>query len=95
MKTIIDSSSPTFVARFADGPITRMTANCQEGKLDPGRGVRLSRAAYESPRKQQPPALTAGHFETPPNGDGCAAVVLRVYTADELDRAWELARMTY
>jgi hypothetical protein len=56
MKTIIGSSSPTFVATFAHGTISR--------------------------RKQSPPALTAGHFETPPNGDGCAAVVLRIYTAD-------------
>ena len=95
MKTIIDSSNPTFVATFADGTITRMTTNCPEGKLDLGRGVRLSSAASESRRKQPPPAFTAGHFETPPNGDGCAAVVLRVYTADELDGAWKSARMTY
>ena len=32
MKTIIDSSSLTFVATFADGTITRMTTNCSGGK---------------------------------------------------------------
>jgi hypothetical protein len=77
-------SSPTFVATFTDGTITRMTTNCSERKLDLGRGVRLSQAAYQSRMKQQPPAMTAGHFETPPGGDGRAAVVLRVYTPDEL-----------
>jgi hypothetical protein len=93
MKTIIGSSSPTFVATFADGTITRMTTNCPKGKLDLGLGVRLSRAAYES--RRSPPAFTAGHFETPSNGDGCAAVMLRACTADKLDGAWKLARMTY
>ena len=87
-------SSPTFVARFADGEVTRMTTHCPDGKLDLGRGVRLSQAAYWSRKKQQPPALTAGHFETPSNGDGCAAMVLQTYTAGELDGAWMLARMT-
>jgi hypothetical protein len=77
-------SSPTFVATFADGTVTRMTTHCADGRLDLGRGVRLSQAAYESRRKQQPPAMTAGHFETPPNGDGRAAVVLRTYSPDEL-----------
>jgi hypothetical protein len=77
-------SSPTFVATFADGTTTRMTTFCEGGKLDLGRGVRLSQAAYESRRKQQPPAMTAGHFETPPNGDGRAAMVLRTYSPDKL-----------
>ena len=85
-------SSPTFVAMFADGTITRMTTYRPGGKLDLGRGVRLSRAAYESRKKQPPPALTSGHFETPPFG-GCAAVVIRSYTADELKDAWMLPRM--
>lgn len=73
-------SSPTFVATFADGTTTRMTTFCEGGKLDLGRGVRLSQAAYESRTKQQPPAMTAGHFETPP----IAAVVLQSYSPDEL-----------
>ena len=77
-------SSPTFVATFADGEITRMSTYCLNGELDLGRGVRLSQAAYQSRMKQQPPAMTAGHFETPPDGDGRAAVVLRTYTPDEL-----------
>ena len=40
-------SSPTFVATFADGTITRMTTRCPDGQLDLGLGARLSRAAYE------------------------------------------------
>jgi hypothetical protein len=78
------TTSPTFVATFADGTVTRMTTNCSDSRLDLGRGVRLSQAAYQSRRKQQAPVMTAGHFETPPNGDGRAAVVLRTYTSDEL-----------
>jgi hypothetical protein len=70
MKTIIESSSPTFVATFADGTITRITTNRPEGKPEVGLGVRLSRAAYES--RRSPPAFTAGHFETPPNGLWCS-----------------------
>lgn len=78
-------SSPTFVATFVDGTITRMTTYCADG-LDLGRGVRLSQAAYQSRRKQQPPAMAAGRFEMPPAGDR-AAVVLRTYTPDELAAA--------
>jgi len=75
--------SPTFVATFDDGTVTRMTTHCEGGKLNLGRGVRLARAAYESRRKQPPPAMTAGHFEMPSNGVGLAAV-LKAYTPDEL-----------
>jgi len=87
-------SSPTFVATFADGTITRMTTHCPDGQLDLGLGARLSRAAYESRKKQKPPAMTGGHFEMPQNGDGRAVVVLRLCTASELDGAWKLPRMT-
>jgi hypothetical protein len=41
-------SAPTFVAKFANGEITRMTCDCTAGRLDPAQGVRMSRAAYES-----------------------------------------------
>jgi hypothetical protein len=77
-------SGPTFVATFSDGVVTRMSTFCEDGKLDLGRGIRLSRAAYTSRLKQPPPAMIAGHFEVPPNGDGSAAVILRSYTPDEL-----------
>jgi hypothetical protein len=36
------TESPTFIARFADGQITRMTVYCEPGKLDVGRGMRLA-----------------------------------------------------
>ena len=36
-------TGPTFVAKFADGEITRMTCD----KLDPAQGVRMSIGAYE------------------------------------------------
>jgi hypothetical protein len=75
-------TSPTFVATFSDGTVTRMTTNCADG-FDLGRGVRLSQAAYELRKRKRPPAMIAGHFETPPNGDS-AAVILRSYTADDL-----------
>ena len=74
--------SPTFVAVFADGTVTRMTTYCAD-ELDLGRGARLSQAAYQSRRKRQPPAMAAGHFEMPP-ANGRAAVVLQTYTPDEL-----------
>ena len=36
------NSSPTFVARFADGEVTRMTTHTSLTTLDVDRGVRLS-----------------------------------------------------
>jgi hypothetical protein len=85
--------SPTFVATFADGTTTRMTTNCEAGKqdaaakmkLDLGRGIRLSQAAYESRKKQPAPALVKGHFEAVPNGD--TGRILRAYSAKELSNA--------
>jgi hypothetical protein len=82
-------SSPTFVATFADGEVTRMTTYCEDGKLDLGRGGRLSRSAYLSRKGKAAPAMTAGHFETPPR-DGAAAVVLKTFTADELAEVKDL-----
>ena len=81
-------SSPTFVARFADGTVTRMTTHYSAEKLDLGRGVRLSLAAYELRRKKAPPPMTAGRFEMPPS-DGADAVIFQVYSADDLARATE------
>ena len=77
-------SSPTFVAEFSDGTVTRMTTHCAEGRLDLGRGIRLAQAAYESRKKQQPPALVKGYFEAPPNGS--AGKILKTYTAKELNQ---------
>jgi hypothetical protein len=43
-----DRVGPTFVAKFADGVVTRMSTFTSLEKLDWDRGVRLSQAAYES-----------------------------------------------
>jgi len=67
-------TGPTFVCEFVDGVVTRMTTHCPDG-LDPARGIRLSRAAYESRRRRPPPEILKGHFE---NGDG---VLLQTYDA--------------
>jgi hypothetical protein len=42
---------PTFHAVWPDGTVTRMTTHCDDQKLDVGRGVRLSWAAYQSRTK--------------------------------------------
>ena len=55
-------TGPTFVCEFVDGVVTRMTTHCPDG-LDPARGIRLSRAAYESRRRRPPPEILKGHFE--------------------------------
>ena len=76
-------SGPTFVAKFADGEITRMTTYCPNGQLDLGRGVRLSRTAYQSRKgKEAPPMIEAQFFEPP--HDGREAVMLESYSATEL-----------
>jgi hypothetical protein len=79
------SNSPTFVATFDDGEITRMTVHqrCVD-ELDVGRGVRLARHAYNSRKRNSrkrtatPPPIKAAHYE---NGEH---LVLRTYTAEEL-----------
>jgi hypothetical protein len=50
--------SPTFVARFADGEVTRMTTYTSPTALDVGRGVRLAQHAYQSRKKHDPTAPT-------------------------------------
>lgn len=69
-----DRVGPTFVARFADGEITRMSIFSSLEALDWERGLRLSQAAYESrwwtrvrvhgvpPLSALPPIVSA-HFE--------------------------------
>jgi hypothetical protein len=58
------NSSPTFVARFADGEVTRMTTNTSLTTLDVDRGVRLSHHAYRlrkklGPTEPAPPIIEA------------------------------------
>jgi hypothetical protein len=59
------NGSPVFVAVFTDGQTTRMTTHTTSlAKLDIGRGVRLSRHAYRSRMRQEPPAIMSAHFES-------------------------------
>jgi hypothetical protein len=55
--------SPAFVAKFADGEVTRMTTYCRPDKPDVGRGVRLSKWAYQSRTKREPPTIVEASFE--------------------------------
>jgi hypothetical protein len=60
-----NGAAPTFVARFSDGIVTKMTCYCARGKLDLRRGIVLSRAAYESRAKgKEPPPLVEARFQT-------------------------------
>jgi len=70
--------SPTFVATFADGQVTRMTVFGTPDHLDVERGKKLARYAYESRTKKTPPAFLKAHFEQ-------AGVVFRAYSAVELE----------
>jgi hypothetical protein len=65
---------PSFVAKFADGTVTRMSTFTSLKKLDWDRGVRLSQAAYQSRWRRmrriradfiEPvlPVIVAMHFE--------------------------------
>jgi hypothetical protein len=76
------TSSPTFIARFADGEVVSMTIYHDDERktLDLKRGVRLARWAYLSRKKQEPPVIENASFvrferEGPP---------LAVYTAEQL-----------
>lgn len=60
-----DGTSPTFVAPFADGITTRMTCHCTSDHLDLARGMKLSRAAYESRTRKSPPAIVKARFVKP------------------------------
>jgi hypothetical protein len=57
------TNSPTFVARFADNEITRMTVHSSLTNLHMGRGLRLARYAYQSRMKCEPPAIVEAYFE--------------------------------
>ena len=71
-------SGPTFVARFADGQTTRMSTHTTLDKLDMKRGVRLSRHAYSSRVRKDPPVILEARFES---ADG---EVLAEYTQEQL-----------
>jgi hypothetical protein len=58
-----DRVGPTFVARFADGQITRMSTFTSLADLDRGRGIRLSLAAYESRMRRAAPQISEAWFE--------------------------------
>jgi hypothetical protein len=73
------STSPIFVATFADEVCTRMSIYCTPGDLDLGRGKRLARYAYESRTSKPAPSFTKAHFEDT-NGQ-----VLMSYSAIELN----------
>jgi hypothetical protein len=59
------TSSPTFIARFVDGEVTRMTTYHDDERkaLDLKRGVRLARWAYLSRKNKEPPMIEAASFE--------------------------------
>jgi len=73
------NESPTFVAEFADGEVTRLTTFSSLKKLDVERGVKLARHAYRSRTKQEPREIVKAHFETG-NGEMLAA-----YSAVDLE----------
>src|SRR5262249_46912780 len=60
-----DRVGPTFVAKFADGTVTRMSTFTSLTKLDWERGERLSIAAYQSRHRtrEAPPAIISARFE--------------------------------
>jgi hypothetical protein len=72
------SGSPTFVATFADGVVTRMTVFGTPDHLDVERGKKLARYAYESRTGKPAPAFTKAHFEQ-------AGAVFKAYSAVELE----------
>jgi hypothetical protein len=57
--------SPTFVAKFADGVVTRMSCHCSPDQLDLQRGIKLSEAAYTSRTRKSPPAIAESRFVEP------------------------------
>ena len=58
-------TSPTFVCRYSDGVIVRMTTFCEPGHLDLARGLVLAAAAYRSRVGKPPPAVVAASFVRP------------------------------
>lgn len=56
------TDAPTFIAKFADGTVTRMTTHRSPARPDLRRGVKLSIAAYKSRKKTPPPAIVEARF---------------------------------
>jgi hypothetical protein len=77
--------SPTFMAKFADGVVTRMSCWCEEPEqLDLQRGIKLSQAAYASRTKKEPPSIVEGRFVKQFTNE-----VIKEYTVAELVRPSE------
>ena len=75
------SKSPSFIAHFADGEVTRMSVHSADPrKPDYRRGVRLAVQAYRSRCRKEPPAIVKASFQ---RGDE----TLVEYTAEELEAA--------
>jgi hypothetical protein len=92
-----DTTSPrwTFVAKFEDGVVTRMTTFCAGGEFDLRRGMALARAAYDqrtgnhrlepaAADRKRPPLVRAKFVEP-----GYVDTVLIEYGCDELLRFLE------
>ena len=69
--------STVFVAKFADGEFTRMSIFTPRGKLDSGRGLRLSRHAHNQRTGKRNELIVAAHFEQ-------GGTIVRSCTAKEL-----------
>jgi hypothetical protein len=72
-------TSPTFVARFADFVVTRLTTHCTRDRLDLQRGVKLAQAAYASRTRKKPPPIIEARFVEPFSDQ-----VIKAYDAAEL-----------
>src|SRR5258705_11482338 len=77
-------TSPTIVAKFADGITTRMTCHCLPVDLDLARGIKLSQAAYESRTKKPPPAIVEARFVEAFSDD-----VIKIFSREELAAAMD------
>jgi hypothetical protein len=87
------TSSPTFIARFADGEVTRMTTYHDDERkaLDVERGVRLARWAYVSRKKwayvsrkkRESLMIESASFERRLDDGG--SETLATYTADQIE----------
>lgn len=77
------SAKLTFVAKFNDGVVTRMSTFCAAGEFDLERGIVLARAAYETKMDDDPPAIVAAKFVEPGYDDE----VLIEYDAAQLHDA--------
>jgi hypothetical protein len=75
------SKSPSFIAHFADGEVTRMSVHSADPrKPDYRRGARLAVQAYRSRCRKEPPAIVKASFQR-------SDETLVEYTAEELGAA--------